>query len=235
MKKEIEGIYPGIFVHSIQIGKTENADRIASLYDDANRQVKETCDQLSVIKELSGGFDAIGFSQGGQILRAYIQRCNNPPIRNLITIGSQHQGIMDLPGASQPSNFKYNDFEFELMQSLPPISKLEEILFKSEKGTDTWWQEMFKKNVYSDFIQKRIIQAQYYKDPYRMDEYLEKSIFLADINNDVSDKNSSYAENLASLDNFVMFMFTKDQQVIPKESSVNLNVFFINSLVVWMV
>jgi hypothetical protein len=34
---------------------------------------------------------------GGQFLRAYIERHNDPPIRNLITFGSQHMGISDLP------------------------------------------------------------------------------------------------------------------------------------------
>ena len=79
--------------------------------------------QLKDIRKLSGGFDAIGFSQGsylyqkwnmkaaflllmtttttprsgGQFLRAYIERHNDPPIRNLITFGSQHMGISDLP------------------------------------------------------------------------------------------------------------------------------------------
>ena len=34
---------------------------------------------------------------GGQFLRAYAERYNHPPIRNLITFGSQHMGIADMP------------------------------------------------------------------------------------------------------------------------------------------
>jgi palmitoyl-protein thioesterase len=30
--------------------------------------------------QLTGGFNAIGFSQGGQFLRAYVERYNNPPV-----------------------------------------------------------------------------------------------------------------------------------------------------------
>lgn len=52
---------------------------------------------MSSVPELSKGFDAIGFSQGGQFLRAYVQRNNTPPVHNLITFGSQHMGISDLP------------------------------------------------------------------------------------------------------------------------------------------
>jgi palmitoyl-protein thioesterase len=42
------------------------------------------------------GYNAIGFSQGGQFLRAVAQRC---PLgmKNLITLGGQHQGVYGLP------------------------------------------------------------------------------------------------------------------------------------------
>ena len=34
---------------------------------------------------------------GGQFLRAYLERYNSPSINNLITFGSQHMGISDIP------------------------------------------------------------------------------------------------------------------------------------------
>ena len=37
---------------------------------------------------------------GGQFLRAYIERYNNPPVNNLITFGSQHMGVSDIPACS---------------------------------------------------------------------------------------------------------------------------------------
>ena len=36
-------------------------------------------------------------ASGGQFLRAYAERYSNPPIRNLVTFGSQHMGIADMP------------------------------------------------------------------------------------------------------------------------------------------
>ena len=82
-----------------------------------NDQVAFVAEQLGSIPDLKDGFDAIGFSQGafvilhlassnsdldllgigGQFLRAYIERYNNPPIHNLITFGSQHMGVSDIP------------------------------------------------------------------------------------------------------------------------------------------
>lgn len=143
-------------------------------------------------------------------------------VRNLITLGGQHQGVMDIPGCQNGnSKFTFDEDEenaqFLLAQVLMPSS----IDLKGETGGRCgWWERMVKRHVYSDFIQSKIVQAQYFKDPYRLEEYLQKSTFLADINNERPSKKISYYENLSSLSNFVMFMFSKDQQVIPKESSV---------------
>lgn len=44
----------------------------------------------------SGRFDAIGFSQGGQLLRGVVERCGGEGglnVRNLITLGSQHVSL----------------------------------------------------------------------------------------------------------------------------------------------
>jgi palmitoyl-protein thioesterase len=36
--------------------------------------------------------------QGGEFLRAVAQRCPSPPMRNMVTLASQHQGIFGFPG-----------------------------------------------------------------------------------------------------------------------------------------
>lgn len=74
--------------------------RQASFFGNANAQVDLACDQLRGIDEItslklnpSGQFDAIGFSQGGQLLRAVVERCGGKGglnVRHLITLGSQH-------------------------------------------------------------------------------------------------------------------------------------------------
>jgi len=47
---------------------------------------------------------------------------------------------------------------------------------------------------------------------------LRSSTFLADINNERTQKNESYARNLASLDKFVMVRFNNDTMVEPVAS-----------------
>ena len=60
--------------------------------------------------------------------------------------------------------------------------------------------------------------AQYFRDPEELDDYLENSNFLADINNERESKNGTYKENLKKLKKFVMYVFDEDTTVVPKES-----------------
>jgi palmitoyl-protein thioesterase len=52
------------------------------------------------VPQLQGGYVGIGFSQGGQFMRALVQRCQHagPRARALISVGGQHQGVATLPG-----------------------------------------------------------------------------------------------------------------------------------------
>lgn len=65
-----------------------------------------------------------------------------------------------------------------------------------------------------------MIQAQYYRDPDRIDSYLASNKFLADINNEIPDThNATYAKNLPKLNKLVLVLFSKDETVVPKETS----------------
>merc|ERR1719411_1153436 len=65
-------------------------------------------------------------------------------------------------------------------------------------------RDLLNYGAYVDFVQDFLVQAQYWHDPLHFDTYVEKSLFLAEINNEKPEKNASYAENLAKLENFVM-------------------------------
>ncbi|KAA1068006.1 hypothetical protein PGT21_024705 [Puccinia graminis f. sp. tritici] len=93
LAKKIDLRYPGTTVYKIRLADSDPQDRRATWFGSANEQVDSVCDQLAELDELSLGFDAIGLSQGGQLMRAYVERCNRPHVRNLITLGSQHMGV----------------------------------------------------------------------------------------------------------------------------------------------
>ncbi|KAF9139228.1 hypothetical protein BGX30_008211 [Mortierella sp. GBA39] len=171
------------------LAASEAEDQRAGFFGNVNKQIEIVCDQLKAIPELEGGFNAVGFSQGGQFLRAYVQRCNNPPIHNLVTVGSQHGGVSDIPGCVSP-----DDASCKLMRTIA------------------------RSGVYSGYVRDHIVQAQYYKDPKKLGTYLERNIFLPDINNELEVKNEEYKKRLKSLNKFVMFIFMNDVTVKPKET-----------------
>lgn len=64
------------------------------------------------------------------------------------------------------------------------------------------------------------LQAQYFRDPAQLSTYLASSQFLAAINNEVPEsKNSTFRDNLSSLNALVLILFTDDKTVVPKESA----------------
>ncbi|KJZ77073.1 hypothetical protein HIM_03394 [Hirsutella minnesotensis 3608] len=186
-----EDIHPGTFVYTVALGKDASADRSASWLGNVTNQVQTVCDALAAhpILSTAPAIDAIGFSQGGQFLRAYVERCNRPPVRSLVTYGSQHNGIA----------------EFRACGSSDWLCKGAMLLLHH--------------NTWSNFVQSRLVPAQYFRDPADYQSYLDNSNFLADINNEREPKNVDYRRNLASLTNLVLYMFERDTVVIPRHTS----------------
>jgi len=190
----LKEMLPGVYVYSINVSDStsELVERKNSYFGNINDQVDYVCNKLQdddIYPFLKNGFNAIGFSQGGQFLRAYVERCNKPRVYNLITYGAQHNGVYSIPGCGN------DDSDLCLRMRM-----------------------LLSANVYNSFIQHHVIQAQYFKDIDNYEEYLEKSIFLADINNEREIKNSRYKDNMISLNKFVMIKFGEDQAVIPSTS-----------------
>lgn len=187
-----EAVNPGTYVHLVHLADSPSRDRQATFFGNVTEQVSAVCEQLASdpILSTAPAINALGFSQGGQFLRAYIERCNNPPVRNLVTFGSQHNGITHFQGCADTGDWVCRGAEALLRYG-------------------TW----------SDFVQSRLVPSQYFRDPEDFDNYLEHSNLLADLNNERKEKNQTYRENLGSLNKFAMFMFEDDTTSIPKESA----------------
>lgn len=188
--KLADDINPGTLVYLIHLEDDASADSTATFLGNVTVQIEKVCADLAAhpILSTAPAIDALGFSQGGQFLRGYIERCNFPPVRSLVTMGSQHNGIS----------------EFQACGSSDWLCR--------------GWQGLLRSNTWSSFVQNRLVPAQYFRDPNQYDEYLEFSNFLADINNERAVKNQTYKENLEKLEKFVMYIFEDDVTVIPKET-----------------
>ncbi|KAJ8334766.1 hypothetical protein SKAU_G00404050 [Synaphobranchus kaupii] len=188
IKKMVEEDVPGIYVLSLKIGDTVIQDKENSYFMDVNAQVALVCNQLSQDPKLKGGYNGMGFSQGGQFMRAVAQRCPSPPMKTLISVGGQQQGVYGLPRCPGESSIICN-----------------------------WIRKKLNSEAYSDFVQKHLVQAQYWHDPLNEDLYRTHSLFLADINQERG-VNETYKKNLQSLDKFVMVKFLQDQIVDPVDT-----------------
>lgn len=177
------------YVHSIEIGDSVAADEYHGFFGNVNDAVAGVCKSLKADPKLAGGFNAIGFSQGGQFLRAYVERCNDPPVTNLISFGGQHFGVSDIP-----SCVGTNETLCRLMG------------------------EVLGLGAYLPGVNGFSVQAQYFRDPLQRDLYLQQNIFLPDINNEGPTKNPLYKRNLESLKNFVLIKFLDDTTVVPRAS-----------------
>lgn len=70
------------FIHSIYIDPMTDADQKAGWFGDLHAQMALVAVQLAAVPELADGFDALGFSQGGQFLRAYVEWYNTPRVHS---------------------------------------------------------------------------------------------------------------------------------------------------------
>lgn len=122
-----------------------------------------------------------------------------------------YQGVSDIPNCVNPK-----DFTCRLMKT------------------------MVRHGVYTDYIQNRVIQAQYYRDPFNVKGkmikmgsekptdivYLEKNKFLPYVNNEIQHKdNEKYKNNLSSLDKFVMIQFSEDVMIKPAATAVSIYIY----------
>jgi len=181
--------FPGIYVKNVEIGNGKDD----SLFTGMNTQVEIFAKAVQSDPNLQQGFNLLGYSQGGLITRAYVERYNNPPVYNLISWLGPQDGVYGCP-----------DFNVICPDADCP-----------------WFNSLFDdllKGAPSVFLQDHVSIASYWKHPFHFDEYLKTNTFLADINNEKSQKNQKYKDNILSLNSYMLMHSTTDTVVIPSVS-----------------
>ncbi|XP_031632182.1 palmitoyl-protein thioesterase 1 isoform X2 [Contarinia nasturtii] len=174
-----------VYVKSIRIGNNVVEDYESGYFVHPNKQVENACQQIASDPKLQNGYNAIGFSQGSQFLRAVAQRCPEPRMNNLISLGGQHQGVFGLPNCPSLSSKTCDKF-----------------------------RKMLNYAAYTSWLQDYLVQATYWHNPLKEEIYRKSSTFLSDINNELN-INQTYVENLKKLNKFVLVKFSNDTIVQP--------------------
>lgn len=184
---------PDLYVLTLQFGSTEQEDVHRATYASMDDLVAEACGRVGSDPRLARGYNAMGISQGALFIRALVQRCPSPRVHNLVSIGGPQQGVYGLPWC-------------------PDTSSLKCILQRRFAGFIA----------YSPLLRHARVQLQYWHDPHAGADYREGSAFLADVNCEVAEKcNPEYKQRLTALESYALVKFTRDAEVIPKESEVS--------------
>jgi palmitoyl-protein thioesterase len=152
-------------------------------------QAEKGCETIKADKNFHGEFSVVGISQGSLLARYIIEKCDMP--------GKVKRYVSI--GGPQMGVAKLPHCESGLICNT--VNKL------------------IGKAVYSDLVQKHIGPSGYFKTNQDMETYLKYSTFLADLNNERSEKNESYKNRFLELEKVLLIKFTEDTMVIPRETS----------------
>ena len=169
--------FPGVYVMCSNV-----ANGLSSITAPLAEQVDEFSRSVRADAQLANGFHAVGLSQGGLVLRGYVQQRkeSDPQVRRLVSVCAPHGGIGSCPTS--------------------PAYRMVCPLWKLAPYT------------------ARLAFADYWKDASDQATYLERSRWLADMNNERKEKKASYKDNLLKLDRYVLVEATNDSTVVPYES-----------------
>ena len=182
LAKTVPAMYPGAYSIAVDV-----ANGMSSYTEDIAQQVAEFAKVVQGDAKLSRGFNAVGLSQGGLIVRAYAEMYNSPPVHNLLSLCGPQGGVGDCPG-----------------------------------GTPAWMCNAGKEVMYGAGFSFSGYWKDVDGDAASMEsKYLEKSTYLADINNDRDVKNSTYVNNMMSVNKYVMVEALEDTVVFPHESEMH--------------
>eukprot|EP01116_Phalansterium_solitarium_P021638 TRINITY_DN6804_c0_g1_i1.p1 TRINITY_DN6804_c0_g1~~TRINITY_DN6804_c0_g1_i1.p1 ORF type:complete len:297 (-),score=91.52 TRINITY_DN6804_c0_g1_i1:261-1151(-) len=169
VKSLLESTFPGIYVRSLEVGNGSEDSILMPM----NEQAQTICDEIRSDSQLAGGpINAIGFSQGGLVMRGYLERCNDPPVKNFISWVSPQGGQFGCPSIN-----------------VIPVLNIS-------------CAHLFDCCAYS--VQDELSFASYWINPFKYQDYVDRSVYLADLDNLRPTKNATYKSNVLKLDNFVM-------------------------------
>jgi len=94
LAQTISAKYPGAYAVSVDV-----ADSTSSYLEAVEQQTEEFAKAVQSDPKLANGFNVVGLSQGGLIVRAYVEKFNNPPVFKMISICGTQNGIAKCPNS----------------------------------------------------------------------------------------------------------------------------------------
>merc|ERR1712070_627412 len=185
------GNHLGVYATCIPTGSSQIMDTIDGFLLNMDKSVDAFEKRVDADPKLANGFDAFGLSQGNNVIRGYITKYNDPPVRNFMSICGINAGVGAFPSCSP---------------QMPVVGAVCKAL-----------TEVLGALAYNPLSQGVLFQADYFRDPSRVNasSYLKNSQ-LAAWNNEAT-VNAEYKANWAKTSKFVWVKGTEDTVVWPRE------------------
>eukprot|EP01063_Lacrimia_lanifica_P002443 TRINITY_DN1128_c0_g1_i1.p1 TRINITY_DN1128_c0_g1~~TRINITY_DN1128_c0_g1_i1.p1 ORF type:complete len:361 (+),score=155.16 TRINITY_DN1128_c0_g1_i1:54-1136(+) len=185
------GNHLGVYSTCIPTAGNWLSDTIDGFLKNMDASVEYFAKKVRADPKLKDGFDAFGLSQGNNVIRGYITKYNDPPVRNFMSICGINAGVGAFPNC--PPN----------LPLLGPVC-----------GALT---EVLGALAYNPLSQGVLFQADYFRDPSRVNSsaYLKYSQ-LAKWNGE-GEVNDGYKANFAKTSKIVLVKGTLDTVVWPRE------------------
>jgi palmitoyl-protein thioesterase len=181
-------------VTCIPMGNTQTQDTNSGYFLNMDASVDLFATHIRNDPQYRNGFQALGFSQGNNLIRGYIAKYNDPPVHSFISINGVNAGEGAVPYCRPTASVH-----------LPSICDL--------------LMEQASRAAYTEYAQQHSFQANYWRDP-RPSEFPTYQQFsqLARWNNEVANNiNQTLRENWSRTEKFIWVLAKQDHMVWPPE------------------
>jgi len=194
MKSITQGIAAktGTYAVCIPTGGNVLSDTINGFLKTMDNSIDYWAEKIRADPQLANGFNCIGFSQGNSQCRGYIQKYNDPPVSNFISVHGTVMGVQAFP------------------QCFTQEKKLG-LLCRT-------FAEVLGDLAYNPLVQNVLYQANYYREQHKVGgkAYLKNSA-IAQWNNENPDNvNQTYKDNFVKV-RYAMVKAAKDSMVYPNQ------------------
>merc|ERR1712188_100763 len=167
----------GAYSVCVPTGKTQMTDTINGFLKNMDDSIDVFAKTIKADPKLAGGFNAAGFSQGNSLIRGYIHKYNDPPVKSFLSVHGTVMGVGGVPQCN-PAGL--------LGAVCRPLAKLCGLFG------------------YTSLVQHHLFQADYFRDPTKLTSEAYKKSQLAQLNNEGDTPNPEYKTNFGKTDVLTM-------------------------------
>jgi len=194
MKSITKGIAnkTGTYATCIPTGGNVLSDTINGFLKTMDNSIDYWNEKIQADPKLANGFNCIGFSQGNSQCRGYIQKYNNPPVANFISVHGTVMGVQAFPGC------------FSQEKKLGLLCRT--------------FAEVLGDLAYNPLVQGILYQANYYREETKVGTaaYLKNSQIAQWNNENPANVNAQYKANFIKT-KYAMVKAAGDSMVYPNQ------------------